>query len=375
MKNKKNLSLYLHIPFCIQKCKYCDFLSFSAAEEDRNSYVQELQKEIVWKSRWVGDYRVVSIFFGGGTPSLLDPDQIKKLMESIYDHYDVAADAEITMEANPGTLTEEKLTACKRAGINRLSIGLQSADNRELMMLGRIHSYEQFLENFYLAREMGFENINVDLMSAIPGQTLDGYRKTLEKIAALNPEHISAYSLIVEEGTPLAEDGDLLGQLPDEEIDREMYQLTKSYLQQYGYDRYEISNYAKKGKACKHNIVYWTGGDYLGLGLGASSYFQGMRFSNESRWKEYRYDSGKCHLQVLSEKDKIEEFMFLGMRMTKGISRMEFQDRFHKTAESVYGELLKRQESQGLIVCSGDHIRLTERGLDVSNYVFCDYLL
>ncbi|MDO4943068.1 MAG: radical SAM family heme chaperone HemW [Lachnospiraceae bacterium] len=375
MKNKKNLSLYIHIPFCIQKCKYCDFLSFSADEEDRNSYVQELQKEIVWKSRWTGEYQVISIFFGGGTPSLLNTDQMEKLLASIYQNYDVIEDVEITVEANPGTLSKEKLTAYRQSGINRLSIGLQSSDNRELAMLGRIHTYEQFLENFSLAREIGFQNINIDLMSAIPGQTIESYQKTLNKIVMLNPEHISAYSLIVEEGTPLADDSGLLEKLPDEDCDREMYQLTKVYLQQFGYERYEISNYAKKGKECTHNMVYWTGGDYLGFGLGASSYFQGQRFCNGNHLKHYRYDDDKHQLQILNQDDKIEEFMFLGMRMAKGISKKEFEKRFQKPIESIYGELFKKQTAEGLIVCEGDWIRLTERGLDVSNYVFCDYLL
>lgn len=374
MKNKKNLSLYLHIPFCIQKCEYCDFLSFSASEEDRNSYVRELKKEIAWKGRLAEEYRVISVFFGGGTPSLLSEDEMSSLLEEIYRSYDVSSHVEITTEANPGTLTKKKLSIYRKAGINRLSIGLQSTDDRELAMLGRIHTYDEFLKSFYDAREAGFENINIDLMSALPGQTLESYQQTLCRVVSLDPEHISAYSLIVEDGTPLAKNRELLKKIPDEDLDRAMYQLTKEYLHQYGYERYEISNYAKDGKECIHNIVYWTGGAYLGLGLGASSYFEGERYCNEEELKKYHFQSEKKQLQILSEKDGMEEFMFLGMRMTKGISKKEFFHRFHKTIDSVYGDILKKQEEEQLIRCGNDRICLTEKGLDISNYVFCDYL-
>jgi oxygen-independent coproporphyrinogen-3 oxidase len=287
MKIKKNLSLYIHIPFCIQKCKYCDFLSFSSSEEDRNSYIQELQKELVWKSHWAKEYQVITVFFGGGTPSILTADQMKWLMDTIKEHYNLVSDAEITIEANPGTLTKDKLFVYRQCGINRISMGLQSANDEELKKIGRIHTFDQLKENFRLAREAGFTNINLDLMSALPGQTLESYAKTLEIVAKLNPEHISAYSLIVEEGTPLSEDEMLLSQLPDEETDRQMYQFTKERLRQSGYERYEISNYAKQGYESRHNQVYWTGGDYLGFGLGASSYFQGERFINESERRIY----------------------------------------------------------------------------------------
>lgn len=375
MKTKKNLSLYIHIPFCVQKCKYCDFLSFSACEEDRNSYIQELKKEMVWKHTWVKEeYRVISVFFGGGTPSLLHGFQIEELLSVMNQYYDVANDAEITIEANPGTLTAEKLSAYLKAGINRLSIGLQSTNDRELRMLGRIHTYDEFYANYHLARKKGFDNINIDLMSALPGQSIKSYQKTLEKIVHLNPEHISAYSLIVEEGTPLANDTLLLAKLPGEDSDREMYEFTKSFLQEYGYERYEISNYSKKGKECIHNTVYWMGGDYLGFGLGASSYFQGQRFCNESDRKKYRYNGPKQELQTLTDSEKMEEFMFLGMRMIKGVSEVEFLKRFGCSMESVYGKILKKQEAEGLIIRKNDQVKLTERGINVSNYVFCDYL-
>ncbi|MDO4170739.1 MAG: radical SAM family heme chaperone HemW [Lachnospiraceae bacterium] len=376
MKIKKNLSLYIHIPFCVQKCKYCDFLSFSTCEGDRNSYIQELKKELIWKHTWTQEeYQVISIFFGGGTPSLLTGTQMEGLLSVIDQYYDVANGAEITIEANPGTLTKDKLSKYLKAGMNRLSIGLQSANNQELAMLGRIHTYEEFIKNYDLAREVGFENINIDLMAALPGQTYKSYQKTLQKVVALKPEHISAYSLIVEEGTPLAKDTGLLEKLPDEDLDRDMYQLTKDYLRQYGYERYEISNYSKPGKECRHNCVYWSGGEYLGFGLGASSYFQGQRFVNESDFTNYRYDSERHEVQVLSRNEKMEEFMFLGMRMTRGVSEAEFARRFDCSMESVYGDILKRQEADGLIIRKNNCVQLTDKGLDISNYVFCDYLL
>lgn len=376
MKIKKNLSLYIHIPFCVQKCKYCDFLSFSTCEGDRNSYIQELKKELIWKHTWTREeYQVISVFFGGGTPSLLTGTQMEGLLSVIDQYYDVANGAEITIEANPGTLTKDKISKYLKAGMNRLSIGLQSANNQELAMLGRIHTYEEFIKNYDLAREVGFENINIDLMAALPGQTYKSYQKTLQKVVALKPEHISAYSLIVEEGTPLAKDTGLLEKLPDEDLDRDMYQLTKDYLRQYGYERYEISNYSKPGKECRHNCVYWTGGDYLGFGLGASSYFQGQRFVNESDFTNYRYDSERHEVQVLSQNEKMEEFMFLGMRMTRGVSEAEFARRFDCSMESVYGDILKRQEADDLIIRKNNCVQLTDKGLDISNYVFCDYLL
>jgi oxygen-independent coproporphyrinogen-3 oxidase len=374
MKNKKNLSLYIHIPFCIQKCKYCDFLSFSSLEEDRNSYIQELQKELIFKSKSTKEYQVISVFFGGGTPSILRVDQMQLLMKTIFEYYDVLPDAEITMEGNPGTLTREKLYGFRKSGINRLSIGLQSADDEELRRIGRIHTFAQMEENFYHAREVGFTNINIDLMSALPGQTLESYEKTLEQVIGLNPEHISAYSLIVEEGTPLADDDKLLSQLPDENIDREMYQLTKTFLHQRDYERYEISNYAKAGYECLHNKVYWTGGAYLGFGLGASSYFHGQRFSNETNLKNYRFDGDKQEVQILSNQDQIEEFMFLGMRLTKGVSKKRFFEKFGQQMDEIYGNVFDKQEKEGLIVNTKERVYLTEKGLDVSNYVFCDYL-
>lgn len=375
MKIRNDISLYIHIPFCVQKCKYCDFLSFSSLEEDRNSYIQELKKELQWKSQWASGASVISVFFGGGTPSILRVEQMEELLSLIKEYYTLTEDVEITMEANPGTLTVETLLQYQRIGINRLSIGLQSGDDQELEMLGRIHTWEQFERNYRDARKVGFENINVDLMSALPGQTIESYQKTLKKVVRLDPEHISAYSLIVEEGTPLYEDEILLEKLPGEELDRQMYQMTKEFLHAHGYERYEISNYAKPGYECRHNSVYWTGGEYLGFGLGASSFFKGKRFHNEETLSKYRFDGTPQDVEVLTKEDKMGEFMFLGLRMTKGVNVEDFYQKFGHTMEEIYGQVIRKHEKEGLLICENGIVKLTDRGLDVSNYIFCDFLI
>lgn len=222
---------------------------------------------------------------------------------------------------------------------------------------------------------MGFENINVDLMSALPGQTIESYQKTLKKVVRLDPEHISAYSLIVEEGTPLYEDEILLEKLPGEELDRQMYQMTKEFLHAHGYERYEISNYAKPGYECRHNSVYWTGGEYLGFGLGASSFFKGKRFHNEETLFKYRFDGTPQDVEVLTKEDKMGEFMFLGLRMTKGVNVEDFYQKFGHTMEEIYGQVIRKHEKEGLLICENGIVKLTDRGLDVSNYIFCDFLI
>ena len=283
-ENKTDLlELYIHIPFCVKKCLYCDFLSAPAGEEVRERYVEALLTEIRGRGREYAGRPVSSVFFGGGTPSLLTGTQMKRLLGTVSGSFLLAADAEITAEANPGTVDLEKLTAYAQAGINRLSIGLQSADNVELAAIGRIHTWEQFLETYRQARQAGFVNVNVDLMSALPGQTAESYENTLRRVLALapQPEHISAYSLILEEGTPLYDSCQAgLTDIPGEDTDRRMYQDTKRILEEAGYRRYEISNYAKEGFACRHNCGYWQRRDYLGLGLGAASLEGNVRFKN-----------------------------------------------------------------------------------------------
>lgn len=382
--SRNDLELYIHIPFCIRKCNYCDFLSFPSNEEEREDYVQCLINEIKQTSELLDKdaYAVRSIFIGGGTPSLLSGEQMEQIMQAVRKGFVIKEGAEITMEANPGTLTEENVFSYKKAGVNRLSMGLQSADDACLHLLGRIHTWEEFLKSYELARKTGFENINIDLMSGLPGQTIEIYKKTLEKVMALRPEHISAYSLILEEGTPFGESKEIQKKIPDEETDREMYQLTKDVLLENGYERYEISNYAIKGKECIHNLGYWSGTPYLGFGLGASSYFEGTRFSNEKDLEKYKKKPYVPFMMredytVLSEKDEMEEFMFLGLRKRTGISEREFKERFKVELKDIYGKVIAKYEEMDLLEWTdgGKMLRLTDAGIDVSDYIFCDFML
>lgn len=402
----KQLSIYIHIPFCVRKCAYCDFLSMPVSESIRNEYVRMLMKEIEQEAVLYSDYTVKTVFFGGGTPTILSAACLSELLNKIRSSFQFAeafSDVEISTECNPGTVNYEYLCELKKAGFNRLSIGLQSANNEELLHLGRIHTWEDFLRTYENAREAGFDNINIDLMSALPGQTLASYKETLEKVLALEPEHISAYSLILEEGTPFYDmyaEEDVNAQkpekkLPDEDTERAMYELTEKMLSEKGYYRYEISNYAKKGKACKHNIVYWQRDNYLGLGLGAASLMENMRFHKEEELKYYlrymgklnseevdyemqqeKYTSGAYQeMQVLSVKEQMEEFMFLGLRMMEGVNCEKFREQFGKSIESVYGNVLQKLKKQGLVELTEERICLTSRGIDVSNMVLSEFLL
>lgn len=377
----QELSIYIHIPFCKQKCLYCDFLSAPAGEAEREEYVQALCEEIGAESEHYTEHRVTTVFLGGGTPSLLSGEQIGRIFSCLRECYNFSDDAEITMEMNPGTVTEEKIRRYQEVGINRISLGLQSADNGELRTLGRIHTWETFLETYELCRKNGIENINVDLMSALPGQTFASYKRTLEKVAELEPEHISAYSLIIEEGTPFYDRyGETDGKnspLPDEDTERQMYAYTKTFLEKKGYRRYEISNYAKPGKECRHNCVYWKRGDYAGFGVGAASMVGNIRWSNVSDVRAYvslRAEEKKVEQQRLSRFEQMEETMFLGLRMTEGVSAQAFAECFGRSLEEVYGEVINRHCRQGLL--ENDRcLRLTDKGIDVSNYVLADFLL
>ena len=373
------MELYLHMPFCVRKCAYCDFLSFPTDQETQNLYTRRLREDIDAMGKKYGDIPVDTIFIGGGTPSVPDSALIVGIMEHVRKAFHVAEGAEISMEANPGTVTREKLTDYRRAGINRLSFGLQSANDRELKLLGRIHTWAEFLESFHLARECGFTNINIDLMSALPGQTRESWKDTLKRVTDLNPEHISAYSLIIEDGTPFgekygSEEGRKL--LPDEDSEREMYYETKRFLQDCGYERYEISNYAKPGRACRHNIGYWTGLAYLGLGLGASSYMDGCRFAVNSDMKQYLEEKPGMFTDVekLTKKDMEEEFFYVGLRMTAGVSLPEFERRFGVSAKDVYPGLMEMFVEEKAAVFQGDRFVLTDYGLDVSNYIMAQFL-
>lgn len=407
----RDLSLYVHIPFCKQKCSYCDFLSFGNCSYSRQKqYVEALCKEILAYKPVAFDYRVKTIFIGGGTPSYIEASLMEQIMQTINAVFTVEEGAEITIEGNPDSLTTEKLNTYYRIGINRLSIGLQSANDEVLRTLGRVHNYDQFVAAYLSAKQAGFTNINVDLMSGIPGESVDSYIHTLAKVVELYPSHISAYSLIVEEGTPLSRNEELLSELPSEEEDRLLYAKTKMLLKNSGYSRYEISNYAKEGMSCKHNIVYWTGGEYLGVGLGAASYltvwldekkYEKVRFHGVESMDEYIGRFSKCDgmredeytnmfqvnlvlgflkdyyqdLYFMKRKDEMEEFMFLGLRLMKGVSKAEFQRRFKVEIESVYGEIIEKYKKQKLLMEKEDRIYLSDEGIDVSNVIMAEFML
>ena len=378
MKNNRRipLELYVHIPFCVRKCQYCDFLSGPSDEETKDRYIEALLKEIR-AAEHTEDYEIVSVFIGGGTPSALKAEAIASIMRTLQEKFFFCEDAEVTIEVNPGTVDPEKLTIYRNVGINRLSLGLQSTDAEELKLLGRIHSYEEFLKSYEWAREAGFSNINIDLMFAIPGQTGEAWRQHLYQVAELNPEHISAYSLIIEEGTPFAEQN---LDLPDEDTEYQMYEDTAEILERYGYRQYEISNYAKQGYMCRHNAGYWQRLEYLGFGLGASSHYGGMRFSNTHQMQEYLKksrspDQIRKDVTVLSRNEQIEEFMFLGLRMTDGISEKKFEENFNVRLMDIYGDILQKYEETGFMEHIETKWRLTRKGIHVSNHILADFLL
>lgn len=402
-KETNKLSLYIHIPFCVKKCNYCDFLSYAAAEEEREAYVQALLREIgSYKDSELAEREVISVFMGGGTPSVLTERQIERVCNEVKTTFNNCDACEFSIEINPGTVTESKCKVYHNLGINRISIGLQSVQDEELKLLGRIHNYEQFLHSYDLVRNAGISNINIDLMSALPGQSAASYCDGLEKIVALKPEHISAYSLIIEEGTPFYDmyynRRDLL---PDEATDRLMYSYTKELLMNFGYNRYEISNYALPGYECIHNQVYWKRGEYLGLGLGSSSYVNHIRFRNTEKMKEYlescklygkKYEvlSAALHKdkQVLSREEEMEEFMFLGLRRMEGVSLRDFEKQFGTGMEQIYGTVIDKYVQSGFLVKyeknyekrKGEetpewYLALTDKGIDVSNSIFEDFLL
>ncbi len=377
---KKDLGLYIHIPFCVKKCEYCDFLSWSAGEEEREQYVNALLSEIESYKEFAKGYRVSTVFIGGGTPSVLLPKQMERILQKVYEVFDLEKRPEITIEVNPGTVDEEKLQCYKENKINRLSIGLQSVKDDKLRLLGRIHTYQDFVDSYELARKVGFDNISLDLISSIPGQTLQEWKEELETAAAQKPEHISVYQLIIEEGTPFyekyAEHPELL---PDEETSREIYLWTGKFLKEAGYEQYEISNYAKSGKESRHNLKYWERGDYLGLGLGAASMVRNIRMSNTKDMKVYleRCSQPKTmreDVQFLEEPRQMEEFMFLGLRKTRGISKKEFRRIFGRDIDMVYEKALHKCLENGMLVEHKDWISLSEEGVLLSNAVLSEFL-
>lgn len=396
---KKPLSIYVHIPFCKHKCMYCDFLSFDNETNSKKiQYVNALMSEIRMYKPYADRYSVKTIYIGGGTPTTLDEALISNILKTINHIFNVDRFAEITIEANPGTIKYMDLLAYRELGINRLSIGLQSADDDMLRLLGRIHNYEEFENGFDAARRAGFKNISVDVMSGLPGQDMHTLVDTLTRVTELGPEHISVYSLQVEEGTMLSQRPDILDMLPDENTERSMYTMTKKVLKAAGYNRYEVSNYSKPGMESRHNTVYWTGGQYIGIGIGAASYFKGERFKNISNLDNYieicedireeltketdrarLYDSATAILredvQTIYVDSRMEEFMYLGLRMTNGISRKDFQERFNRDVFEVYGDPINKYSTDGYIIVDDDRIRLSDKGIDVSNYILADFIL
>ena len=454
MKNKNELGIYIHIPFCVHKCIYCDFLSSPADVHTRKQYVRALINEIyltregkcankliknvlqgdntsyedmeeqavngltsdyaLYDTVCMADYEktimqedisgcvddiksenghiVTSIFIGGGTPSAIDAEDISDILDAVRKNYNVSDKAEITIECNPGTIDKKKAVIYRKAGINRISFGLQSTDNNELRMLGRIHTYEQFMESYKIAREAGFDNINIDLMSALPGQTMESFKAVLEKALSLGAEHISVYSLIVEEGTRLSDNIDSFPPIPSDDEDRQMYYMTKEMLSSYGYEQYEISNYAQKGYECKHNLKYWERCDYLGFGIGAASLYGGRRYTNISDIGRYMdvlaeitnaLDKSyvnellqiRTDMEELSKEDEMSEYMFLGLRKTKGIDITDFKEEFGTDIKDIFGEAIEDNIARGLLIHDGNCLYLSKRGIDISNTVMSDFIL
>lgn len=382
----EDLGVYVHIPFCKQKCLYCDFTSFAGNEKIQDTYIQALLKEITnWKKQ-NKDYSIETIYIGGGTPSYIDSKYIIEIVKMIKDFNKKSIEKDnnisITIEVNPGTVTKEKLEDYKTAGINRISIGLQSCKDRLLREIGRIHDYEDFLETFSLARHLGFDNINVDLMIGLPNQTIMDIKDSLERLIELNPEHISVYSLILEDDTimkKMVEEGVLI--LPDEEIERQMYWYVKDFLELHGYKHYEISNFAKPGFESQHNMNCWEQKEYIGFGIAAHSYIEDKRFCNISDMEKYiqncnngNFEDNKIILEIQNREDKINEYMILGLRKIEGVSIQEFENIFNENPIMVFRKELQKLNNEGLILIDGDKIKLSNRGLDFANLVWEEFV-
>lgn len=376
-----DIGIYIHIPFCKQKCFYCDFCSFANKNEMQGKYVETVINEIkniTHKEK----YTVTTIYLGGGTPSILNPDYIKSILQEIKSSFEILDDAEITIEINPGTVNEEKLKKYKEYGINRLSIGLQSANDKILKKIGRIHDYKQFEETFFYARKCGFKNINVDLMIGLPTQAVEDVKQTLEKIIQKNPEHISVYSLIIEEGTiieKLINENKL--QLPDEETERIMYWTVVNELKENGYNQYEISNFSKKTYESKHNTNCWKQKQYIGLGTSAHSYLNKKRYSNTNNIEEYIKNIQENNIsknitihEEQTEESTMNEYMLLGLRMIQGININEFKQKFKIDPTIKYKEILEKLQKENLIQITKTSIKLTKQGINFGNIVWEEFI-
>lgn len=377
----ERFGIYIHIPFCVKKCSYCDFVSFCSDEKTWEQYTNAVVCEIENK-KIENPKKVTTIYIGGGTPSLIPENYIVKIINTVKSRFKIEESAEITIEVNPGTVTEKKLVAYKNVGINRISIGLQSAEDRILKLIGRIHNYQTFLSTYNLTRNIGFENINVDLMLAIPTQTKGELLNTLNKVIELKPNHISLYSLIVEENTEIKkalEVGNL--EYVDEKVEREMYWKTKRILEKNGYFHYEISNFAKRGFESKHNMDCWNQEEYIGFGIAAHSYINNKRFSNISNLEEYIKNINEENFEKNIElhenqtkQDKMKEYMIIGLRKIDGISISEFERRFRISPLFYFRFEIDKLVKENLLEVDLDYIKLTKKGLDFANIVFEEFI-
>ena len=364
--------LYIHIPFCIKKCKYCDFISFCDKDEYFDLYIDSLKKEA---HHYKGE-KIDTVFVGGGTPTVLKTHQLERLFGVIYDTFEILPDAEITIEANPKTLSKEKLLFLKKAGVNRISIGVQSFCDKELSLIGRVHNANEAYDTVREVIKSGFDNFNLDLMLNLPQQRKESLLDTLKTAVSLNPAHISCYSLILEEGTPLFDEyksGEFTE--PDDDYDRELYHIAVDFLKEHGYFRYEISNFSKKGRECRHNIKYWSCKDYIGLGVSAHSYVDGVRYRNTKDLKKYL--SGEFHADdrvALSRDDKMAEYMIMKLRMDNGVSEEEFYSLFGKKITDIYKTSIDKFISGGFMEYKNGCYSLTDKGIDVSNSVLCEFV-
>ena len=365
--NKTPLSIYIHIPFCKAKCGYCDFLSFAGCEHKINEYADALCKDIAWSAQKFAGYSVVTVFFGGGTPSLMPHAAFEKILNALYKNFNIAQNCYFSTEANPDAVD---IASLKSLGFNRISFGVQTFNDAHLKSIGRIHTAQKAKEVVAQAHELGFKDINIDLMFALPNQMLNDFDKSLQTALELPITHISCYALTIEENTPMQDF------VTDENIDRKMYHLAKKRLDDAGFKHYEVSNWAKPGYECAHNTGYWTGQEYLGLGLGASSYFNNERANKTTELDEYLKGNFDFILQEkIDHIGRMGEFMFLGLRQIDGISSTEFLSRFGQSVQSVFANEIGQLLADGLIEQKDDKIRLTQRGLDIANVVFAEFLI
>lgn len=374
---KQELGIYIHIPFCIKKCDYCDFISFPNQLEKQDEYTEKIVEEIKSEKEILQNYQITTIYLGGGTPSSIDSKNISKILNAIDEMIQIKTkpEIEITIEVNPGTVTKQKLEDYKKAGINRLSIGLQSTKNELLNLIGRIHTYEDFEKTYKIAREVGFKNINVDLMLGLPNQTIEDIKNSIKKIENLQPEHVSTYSLILEENTKMTrkvEQGIL--ELPDEEKERNEYWYVKNKLELLGYKHYEISNFAKPGKESKHNLNCWNQKEYLGFGVAAHSYINQIRYSNCVQLEKYLNVGYRTIQEIQSKEDQEREFMLLALRKIEGVSIQKFKEKFGENPIYLFHNELEKLVEEELIEVDLDKIKLTNKGLDLANLVWEEFV-